>query len=434
MRKLLTALLLIAACAVLAGCSPASASELYSLPQLPDEYISLQTLIDAELAEGSEYSSPTGGSNLQAVQQYDLNGDGISEALAFFRTASGALKICVYGSVGGEYEQLCSISGEGSFIGRIDYTDMDGDGTSELIAAWQLDGGITLIGAYSMKNWSGETLLTANCTAFTEISLGAEGEQLVVLRYDAENQGYIDMYTLKSDGEVLLSSAKLSRGFDTVAELKSGTLAEGESALFVEGIYMGTRTITDVFTAADGEIHNISATSTGISPTTRSYPVYSEDINVDGITEIPTTRLAASPDGEERWIFEWKRLHADGRMETAVSTYHSYEDGWYVSVDLLAGCNIYIEREETPTASRVLFSNLDDSGWLTELFSIETYTGDYRAEQAAASGGITLGADETAAYALHVIAPWLDGDTLAEGFGLIHSGWQSSAAKTGGDL
>ena len=130
MKKVMAFITLIFSAALTCGCSPVSVSELYSLPQLSDEYISLQALIDSELSGGSEYSPPAGGTNLQAVQQYDLNGDASPEALAFFRTGNGTLKICIYSSESGEYREVCAITGDGSSIGRVEYADMDGDGSS----------------------------------------------------------------------------------------------------------------------------------------------------------------------------------------------------------------------------------------------------------------------------------------------------------------
>lgn len=40
--------------------------ELYSLPQLPQEYVELQNIIDEVLASGAEYAAPMAGSNRQS--------------------------------------------------------------------------------------------------------------------------------------------------------------------------------------------------------------------------------------------------------------------------------------------------------------------------------------------------------------------------------
>ena len=75
---LLAALLL-----TLCGCGMGgSIDELYSLPQMADEYVELQKAIDAVLSGGAVYSAPVDGVHRQSVQLCDLNGDGEEEAVA----------------------------------------------------------------------------------------------------------------------------------------------------------------------------------------------------------------------------------------------------------------------------------------------------------------------------------------------------------------
>ena len=58
-------------------------------PRPSTEYESLQDSLEQMLDKGYEYSPPASGSYTQAVQLRDLNGDGIDEAVAFFRDGSG---------------------------------------------------------------------------------------------------------------------------------------------------------------------------------------------------------------------------------------------------------------------------------------------------------------------------------------------------------
>ena len=68
-----------------------------------EEYRQLQSLIDEELASGSEYAAPIHGSYRQSVQLSDVDGDGADEALAFFRDAAKNPKINIYDSENGEH-------------------------------------------------------------------------------------------------------------------------------------------------------------------------------------------------------------------------------------------------------------------------------------------------------------------------------------------
>ena len=420
-RAAISVLLLLLLC----GCAPVSVSELYSLPQLPDEYLSLQALLSEELNSGSEYAAPLHGGNCQSVQQFDLDNNGQFEALAFFRSADGTLKICIYQYNSEDYTPVCTITGEGSSIGRIEYADMDGDGVTELIVSWQMDGGVSMLNVYSLRSWSGSVLLTANCSAFTVCSLEGPGTQLLTLRHDSSNQAYVDMYTLSSN-EIHLSSAPLSRGFDAAARMTVGCLASGEKALFVEGSYIDNYTVTDVLIVSDEQIYNISAGPAGISPTTRSSPVYSEDINGDGITEIPVTRpLPALGDNSSYPAFDWYQFSASGQMDKVLSTFHCYDDGWYLELDALSSGELTIQRESAFSGRQTVISEVNGSE-VTPLLTIYTYTGENRYDHARTGGKAILAEDGTAVYAVYLHSARLEAETISNAFHLISSEWNSS--------
>lgn len=414
---------------VFSGCAPAAVSELYSLPQLPEEYISLQSLIGAEIDSGSEYSSPARGNYRQSVQLYDLDGDGQSEALAFFHTVDGTLKICIYRYEDSAYVPVCTILGEGSAIGRVEYADMDNDGTSELIVAWQMDGGISMLDVYSLTAWSGSVLLTADCSGFTTANMSDVGKtDLLLLRYDMDGQGFIDMYSINDNKEMVSSSAQLSRGFDEVTRLSPGRLADGSLAIFAEGSYMDSRTITDVLISDGSVLRNISAGTSGISPTTRSYEVYSEDIDGDGIMEIPATRKlkSQSENATDYWVFDWKKMYSDGRTQFCMTTFHCYTDGWYLELpEALRRETISVRREDSATAGRSIIISRVDGDELTDLLAIYTLTGENRNERANMGSRVVLAEDETTVYALKLYSSELSTEEISNCFHLIHSEWIS---------
>lgn len=427
MRKLQHIIILGFLIAILSGCSPVSVSELYSLPQLPDIYIGLQSLIDSEISSGSEYSSPTRGSNRQAVQLYDLDSDGDSEAVAFFRTGDGSLKICIYKSDDTTYSPACTISGEGSSIGRVEYADMNGDGFAELIVTWQIDGGINMLNVYSLFDWDETVLLTADCSGFTTADMDSNSKiELLLLHYDTDSQGYIDMYSLDSNHEMLLSSAQLSRGFDTVTRLSTGAIAGGGLALFAEGTYMESRTITDVLISDNGTLRNISAAQTGISHTTRSSAVYAEDIDGDGIIEVPITRkLAKQADESAEYLaFDWFKISQDGKLTASLSTFHCYSDGWYLELDDLSGYSISIRREDNVTGKCIIVSNISGDETI-DLLAIYTFTGENRYERAHSANRVFIDANDTTVYAMRILSGELDADAIAQSFHLIRSEWIS---------
>ena len=228
-------LLLAALLFCLSGCYSGNIDQYFSLPMASEEYRQLQSLIDEELASGSEYAAPIHGSYRQSVQLSDVDGDGADEALAFFRDAAKNPKINIYDSENGEYRLALSISGEGSSIGRIDYADLTGDGQKELLVSWQISSGLSVLGVYSLSGWSGDVLLSTDSAEFVTGDINRDGcDELLNLRAANSTTYLVDQYTFPLGQEPQATSAALSAGISALQRLRMVTLAGDAPALLAE--------------------------------------------------------------------------------------------------------------------------------------------------------------------------------------------------------
>ena len=73
---------------LLGGCAFSGPEDLYAVPKAAEDYEKLQDQIDLIRNSNAEYAGPVSGSNTQPVQLMDLDGDGVQEAVAFFRTTA----------------------------------------------------------------------------------------------------------------------------------------------------------------------------------------------------------------------------------------------------------------------------------------------------------------------------------------------------------
>ena len=104
----------------LAGCSIESGDGLASLPKLPGEYLALQKKLDDIMAEGYTQAVAEGGSNRQAVQLQDIDGDGEDEIVSFFRNAtSGEYAVYLHKKVGDDYVELGHTRGYGKYLREV---------------------------------------------------------------------------------------------------------------------------------------------------------------------------------------------------------------------------------------------------------------------------------------------------------------------------
>lgn len=426
------------------GCARFSnIDELYSLPKPQTEFLQLQKMIDEEIAAGSEYSAPTAGSQRQSIQLVDINGDGVEEALAFLRDNHLAPKICVYQNIGGEYQLVSTITGEGTAVGRVEYADLDGDGIQEIIVSWTMSTDLMLANAYSLKDWSTSVLLSKNCTDFLIGDINGNGSQDVVLLNFEDAGGSVTAFTTDLAGEITEMSAKVSSSLESADRFRISSISGGVPAVFVEGHYdnkenAGSTYLTDVFAVSDSKLKNLTMNSeTMNSYAAREYDVYAYDINGDGALEVPfAERVFLQPKvSTQYYIFDWYSYDVSGNHSLVTMTYHCYGDGWYFEIPDEMRNGFTVRREAAPLGERtvVISSYNEISGAVTDLITIYTLSDENRADRATLEGRFVLLSNETTIYA----AKFNDKDpdtvtdeqkqNIIERFHLIYSEWNIGA-------
>ena len=427
-----TALLIAAAVLLsLSGCYSGGIDQYFSLPQPSEEYLQLQGLIDQEIAAGSEYAAPTGGSYRQSVQLTDLDGDGVDEALVYFRDKSGALKIIVYIVVGREYRQVLTIKGEGRAIGSVDFADMNADGRTDIIVAWQIAAGMNLLSVYSLINWTGELLLSTDSSQFLIGDLNSDGRQeLLVVRSVSSGSYLADMYTFPPEREPQATTAPLSAGILELRRMRMGELSDGMPTLVLESSMENGDLVTDLLVSREGSMTNLTLNrSSGVSETRRSYNLlFSQDIDGDGVTEIPHPQQLYSQGGETNWSIAWYRYDSFGRASTAMTTYHCVSDGWYLVLPQGWETGLTVRREDTVPGERaVVFSRIGTDGAVHDLVRIYTITGENRSERARMDRRVILLEENATVFAAERLDSGVDMGMVQQQFFRIYSEWSSSS-------
>ena len=419
-----------------------SPEELYSLPQLPAEYTELNNCLNQVIAEGAEYAAPVSGNNIQPVQLEDLDGDGEEEAVAFFRNSADErpLKIYIFTPREGTYEEAAVIEGTGTSIYSVTYEDMDQDGWKELLVGWRVNTDLLALSVYSLCSGKPEELISGTSyVKYAVNDLNQDGLwELAVLRADAEGHGVADYYCWE-EGELRLGAA--ARITSTMAELsqqgrvKNGTLSDGTPALFVTGVEESAWMATDILTVKNGELVNIllsdvTGVTSEVAPFTALYP---EDINDDGVTEVPHPVTSGSGGNSATYRIDWYAYASDATSTVALRTYHDAEDGWHLSLpDSWIG-QVVFTRTAGTDENTVTFAYLDgDTGLPQSFLEIKRLTGSNREIKAARSGRIILRRQPEAIYTAEFLAAnaqWEYGiseEELRESFSLITTEWAPS--------
>ncbi len=422
---------------VLSGCSGSEIDKLYSLPKPSQEYLQLQKLIDAEIAAGSEYSAPTAGSLRQSIQLTDLDGDGSNEALVFLRNGNQQPEICLYRKIDGKFALATVIKGEGTAIGRIEYSDINGDGFSEILVSWEVSSELRLLKVYSVKDWESSALLTASCIDFQIGDLDSDGTTDILTLSLETSGGKVDMYTIDKHNEVIQKTAKLSSSLKTADRFRIADIADNVPAVFVEGQFKdkeNSSLLTDIVIYTGGELKNITMNSlTGDSATKRNYPVYCTDIDGNGSLDVPIAeKLSSSQGNNDYYIFDLYSFDASGKSELCASTYHCYTDGWYFTLPTEWRKDILVRRESSlPGERSTVFFKVDENGKRTDLLTVYTLSDENRIDRAKINNRFVLLSSQTTIYAAELNT---DGDKSADEsekqkiiklFHLIYTEWNT---------
>ena len=373
-KNWMAAALLSAVLLCLSGCAFASPEELYAVPRASEDYKNLQDQIDLVRGAGAEYAGPLFGTNTQPVQLMDLDGDGVQEALAFFRSTDAEdahpLKIYIYRQTDdGNYEVWNIVEGDAPAINSISYEDLDGKTTpagnldKELVVSWRLSDKIYRLEAFSVTGQEVEALLPA--VSYTEYVLWDMDQdnqkEIVIITLNTVDSVYqADYYDCQSGQMVLRSTAPLSGKITGLASntrpLTSYLYNDGiaEPAIFVTSTLI-TGVVTDIFAWRDDELVNITLDpATGMSDSTfrLNTSISIQDINGDGYPEVPKPTALPTPDASSSldfWQVQWMQYDLWGEATVVSTTYYNGEDGWYL---------------EMPEGwqGRVALSRLDNSG------------------------------------------------------------------------
>ena len=413
------------------GCYSGNIDQYFSLPQPAEEYRQLQELIDRETASGSEYSAPIRGSYRQSVQLADINGDGAEEAMAFFRTQDATLKINVYTPIGGEYRQVLTLQEEGRSIGSVAFADMDHDGKKDMIVAWQIASGMSILSVYSLLNWSGRLLMSTDCTEFVTGDLDEDGqEELLVIRAANTETFLADMYTLAENGDPQAATAALSAGISQLQRTRTVTIAGERNALLVESFLSNGDLVTDLLVWRDGALVNLTMNrSTGVSETRRTNDlIYSQDIDGDGATEIPHSQQLYNQGSDLHYSTAWFLYDISGRASQVMTTYHDVSDGWYLELPAGWDVGLTVRRDDSVPGERaVILSRLGSDGSINDIMAIYTTTGENRADRARLPGRFVLEESSSTVFSAQIFSDSIDRNGLQSRFHIIYAEWGSGS-------
>lgn len=431
----------------LAGCVFGSVDEMYALPKSSEAYVNLQAKINQEKGS-AEYIAPLTGENCQTIQLVDVDGDGIQEAVAFFRdvTSETPLKIVFFRQDDhGEYQVYTRIEGVGTEIESIEYLDLGGGGGTDILVSWQVSATVHSLVGYTLADGQPVEIMRSGYSSYLTADLDGDGHREVILAQVENVMGArlrIEYYDGRDGRMEMTSVSPLSEGATGISTWTAGELMDQVPALFVTAFYGKEMLITDVFCLENGEtLKNITMGSGGPNENVFHYSagVQPEDIDGDGAIEVPVAQALKAygeSSADQFWWFRWMGYQSDGRRALVMTTYHS-GDGWYLELPADWTGDFSMRRQESATVgvrsvtfARGVESEEDPEQTPEPFLEICCLVGSDRIQQARQGNRFILHADSTTIYTAEFLdSDWdcgLTQETLAERFHTNVDGWNTT--------
>ncbi len=416
---------------LLSGCMIKTMDELYSLPRRSEDDNNLQSAINQVMA-GLEYSAPIQGENQQTVQLADLTGDGTAEAILFAKGSGEMnLKIFVFAKAGGSYTNIARMEFPGTAFEQVEYGDIDDRPGQELVVGRQMGNEVLhALSVYSFATGAQETILTAGYTRFLTTDLNADGAQDVfILRPGVdEASGVAELYYHAGGQMERSTEATMSMPVDKLKRIATGGMCRGTQAVFVASNYDDDTIITDVYTVVDGRFTNVSLSSeSGTSvKTMRNYYVYGDDIEGDGLIELPAlVEREEDAQGAPQDFIRWYNLTTTGEELDKVFTYHNYTERWYVRLDKAWMDGVQVTRGNVHGGITGYVFSLRGK----TLFTIYAFTGDGRTITAQTDGLFILSETNEVTYGASLgsaaNAAGVTKEDLIQRFNFIQEDWKT---------
>lgn len=435
-KRIWIALILLIAASILTGCTMRTVDEMYRLPRRSETDNNLQSAIDSAM-EALSFSAPIAGENQQTVQMADLDGDGTVEYVVFARdTVNKAMRILIFGQENDAFSLRSVIESHGSAFEQVEYVDIDAQPGLEMVVGRQVSDQVRRsLSVYAFSGGTPEQIMTANYLKFLTCDLDEDGrtELMLIKPGDTDaDRGVAVLYAMGQAGMERSREVALSSTADSVLRIMTSRLESREPAVYVASSADESAVITDIFTIRSGDFANISySRESGISvQTLRNYYVYADDVDSDGVLELPSLitmkTIKNSTSSQQQYLIRWYAMDSSSVEYTKCNTFHNYLGGWYLELG-----EAWAERVSVVDSGNTFWFYVWDADFknAVPVFSVHVLTGANREELAEQDNRFVLLRAEGVIYAARLASGAADyqitQEDLSPCFHLIHQAWKT---------
>ncbi len=317
MKKISVLFITIIICCLFSGCNIniSSVDALMRPPKLSGENSLLQQTFESTVGDSESIvmKTPVSGDNRSSYLLYDLDNDSVREALVLY---SDPIKddlayVTVFKFINNKWSFVSTIKGRSSEIYSVDFADINGDGTFEILLSWSqvisgdnfkpasmVSSGDKLLTIYSY-NGSSTTLLKNE--AYTKLLVedinNDSADELFILNISLTNQEKVTLGRIVAFDKEYSIEQELKfqlTGMLDIHNIVCDTYLNNEEThtrVYIDGSISESGIITEVIDIKHSDFSiSLPFYETNISAqpsTLRDVRVYSQDIDNDGLVEVP---------------------------------------------------------------------------------------------------------------------------------------------------
>ncbi|MHA6533241.1 FG-GAP repeat domain-containing protein [Paenibacillus sp. BAC0078] len=300
------------------GCSTMKTpSDLLTAPSQSNSDGTIAGIVQSFLPSNAHLTVPVHSESSSAIQLQDLDKDGQDEILAFYKTDKTDFEIntLILSKSGGEWKKLTSFTGVGSELDYVKFADVTADGAADVLLGFS--GGKDLsreLAVYSLSGGKWSEILKQPYDHLAVGDFTNEGETEIALiqasvNADSQQVSHLQLLRLHGGKQQTLADQTLN---GVVIQALFAKAAPAINALVIDSAIGAHSSYTSLLTWENGRFTDILATddyqhtaladskdlvlkrlapeSGGMlgesSIAMKDYPLYSEDVNQDGIIEI----------------------------------------------------------------------------------------------------------------------------------------------------
>ncbi len=240
------------------------------------------------LPSNSELLTPVNSNKKQSIYIADINDDGNQEAFLLYRGLGENRKVHLLSlqETENEWREVSDFELNYLQLDYFDLHDLDNDGAIEIVIGL---GGSDFESENELMiyQWSVEGLTQVAKKDYEVLDISdydRDGKSDVLIVHGVRRE-FMEAELLKFRSSQLVTTSKVNLDAYAFHEnTASGKLSDGYQALFIDGAVGAHSMITEIIAFEEGKLIKVDERAGGML--IKEYPLYSKDINDDGVIEV----------------------------------------------------------------------------------------------------------------------------------------------------